>query len=239
MAGCLGRFPQLAHPCGLSAAALTSALSHLSNSDGGAVKRETHGACGRGPHTVEERMADERFLYFAYGSNMLTRRLRQRTPSARPVSTGFVDGYRLSFRKASRGRVRDSGKCDIEPTGANGDRVYGVLFSIVNSEAQALRDAEGPGYDEKTMNVGTAQGKETAIVYIANDIVSGLRPYDWYKAFCRRRSEGTRPARRVCRVAQEIPVAAGHGRGATRQRRGNPRRRVNHSHQLRGMFGTA
>ena len=128
-------------------------------------------------------MADERFLYFAYGSNMLTRRLRQRTPSARPVSTGFVDGYRLSFRKASRGRVRNSGKCDIEPTGANGDRVYGVLFSIVNSEAQALRDAEGPGYDEKTMNVGTAQGKETAIVYIANDIVSGLRPYDWYKAF--------------------------------------------------------
>lgn len=183
MAGCLGRFSQLAHPCGLSAAALTSAILHLSNSDGGAVKRETHGACGRGPHTVEERMADERFLYFAYGSNMLTRRLRQRTPSARPVSTGFVDGYRLSFRKASRGRVRNSGKCDIEPTGANGDRVYGVLFSIVNSEAQALRDAEGPGYDEKTMNVGTAQGKETAIVYIANDIVSGLRPYDWYKAF--------------------------------------------------------
>jgi hypothetical protein len=37
----------------------------------------------------------ETFLCFAYGSNMLTRRLSARTPSAVPLATAYVDGYRL------------------------------------------------------------------------------------------------------------------------------------------------
>ena len=68
----------------------------------------------------------------------------------------------------------------IEPSW---DGTFPTMAPDADLAIAPLRDAEGPGYDEKTMNVGTAQGKETAIVYIANDIVSGLRPYDWYKAF--------------------------------------------------------
>jgi hypothetical protein len=43
-------------------------------------------------------------LYFAYGSNMLTRRLRDpaRAPSARVLATGYVTGRRLVFDKAGQ-----------------------------------------------------------------------------------------------------------------------------------------
>lgn len=69
-------------------------------------------------------MEAEFFLYFAYGSNMLFRRLKARTPSARLVGVGHVLGYRLVFDKVSKD---GSGKCDIERTGVNADMVYGAL----------------------------------------------------------------------------------------------------------------
>lgn len=37
--------------------------------------------------------------YFAYGSNMLTERLRARCPSAHPIGTGIAMGFRLNFSK--------------------------------------------------------------------------------------------------------------------------------------------
>jgi len=75
------------------------------------------------------------FLYFAYGSNMLTRRLQNRTLSAKAVGIGYVEGHRLTFDKVS---TDGSGKADIEATGNATDRVYGVLFSIDASEESAL-----------------------------------------------------------------------------------------------------
>ena len=57
------------------------------------------------------------FLYFAYGSNMSSRRLtaRGRAPSATRLTVGYVPGRRLTFDKFS---TRDqSGKCDCEATG--------------------------------------------------------------------------------------------------------------------------
>jgi hypothetical protein len=55
------------------------------------------------------------FLYFAYGSNMLTRRLTlpARAPSAVCAGTGYVECHRLAFDKVSRD---GSGKADIEAT---------------------------------------------------------------------------------------------------------------------------
>ncbi len=44
----------------------------------------------------------ETILYFAYGSNMLSRRLQERTPSARPVAIGKISGNRLCWYKRSR-----------------------------------------------------------------------------------------------------------------------------------------
>ena len=39
------------------------------------------------------------FVYFAYGSNVLTRRLLKRTPSAVAIETGFVERHHLTFDK--------------------------------------------------------------------------------------------------------------------------------------------
>ncbi len=65
--------------------------------------------------------------YFAYGSNMFSRRLRARVPSAIAGGVGYVRGRRLTFDKVSND---GSGKCDVEPTLRDTDRVHGVLFEI-------------------------------------------------------------------------------------------------------------
>jgi len=125
----------------------------------------------------------ERFGYFAYGSNMFSRRLRMRTPSALVISIGFVEGYRLSFDKPSR---RDgSGKCNIRPTNSPADRVYGVLFSILRDEEPALDKAEGlgKGYEKSQFKVTTSDGPCFAAAYVGEEANPLLLPYDWYKEF--------------------------------------------------------
>jgi gamma-glutamylcyclotransferase len=122
------------------------------------------------------------FLYFAYGSNMFTRRLAARTPSAVRITTAFVEGRRLAFDKVS---TDGSGKCDIEGTGNPTDRVYGVVFRIATAEERALDKAEGVGhgYRKDDITVVTFEGKLVAMAYIATKKDPKHRPYDWYKAF--------------------------------------------------------
>lgn len=123
------------------------------------------------------------FLYFAYGSNMLTKRLAKRTPSATPAGIAVAEGYRLTFDKVS---TDGSGKCHIEPTTDASSRVYGVLFNIALSESAALDEAEGvgSGYAKAKINVRTIDGvAKEATAYIATERETSLQPYYWYKAF--------------------------------------------------------
>ena len=126
-------------------------------------------------------MADT-FLYFAYGSNMLTRRLTARTPSAVVFGPAFAEGYRLTFAKVSSD---GSGKCDIERTENPEDRVYGVLFRVDTSEAECLDAAEGlgHGYEKGSILTTSQEGPTSAITYFATKTNTTLRPYEWYKAF--------------------------------------------------------
>lgn len=128
-------------------------------------------------------MAHDTFHYFAYGSNMLTRRLKapDRTPSAEFVDTGYTAGRRLTFDKRSRD---GSGKCDAEETENETDRVYGVIFEIKCSQRRALDNAEGrgKGYELETVEVITKHGTVRARTYIATRKERALRPYHWYKA---------------------------------------------------------
>ena len=75
------------------------------------------------------------FLNFSYGSNMFTRRLKDRCPSAEAIGTGFLKGHLLTFHKVS---IDGSGKCDMESTGNLSDRVYGVIFRINVEEKATL-----------------------------------------------------------------------------------------------------
>jgi gamma-glutamylcyclotransferase len=123
----------------------------------------------------------ESFIVFAYGSNMLTRRLRERCPSARALGTAELLGYELKWHKRSRD---ESGKCDVVSTNDANDVVHGVLYEIPMNEKAALDKAEGlgHGYEAKMVDVAFngALSKET--VYYATDMDPSLKPYTWYQA---------------------------------------------------------
>lgn len=137
-----------------------------------------------GDETQKNDETGNKLLYFAYGSNMLSNRLRapSRTPSAVFLDTGFVEGRKLTFGKLSSD---GSGKCDMEFTGNPSDKVYGVLYEIIQSEKTALDKAEGlgKGYEEQAIHVITPSGPSRAIAYVATSKKSNLKPFHWYKAF--------------------------------------------------------
>jgi len=120
--------------------------------------------------------------YFGYGSNMLTRRLRARVPSADPIGTGRLPGYRLHFHKRSRD---GSGKCNIVPVEADAV-VHGVLFELNANEVDALDEAEqrGRGYERRTMQIQGPSSPVEAFAYVAQPayVDDALLPYDWYRA---------------------------------------------------------
>jgi gamma-glutamylcyclotransferase len=127
-------------------------------------------------------MTGPRVLYFAYGSNMLTARLRERVPSATAIGIGQLAGHALRWDKRS---LQDgSGKCDAEATSRNDDVVWGVLFELDPEDKPALDQAEGvgAGYFERSVNVLTEAGLVAAVTYCATDKDATLRPYHWYKA---------------------------------------------------------
>ena len=78
-----------------------------------------------------------------------------------------------------------SGKCDAEATGDSEDRVYGVLYSVPESEKRDLDRAEGlgSGYEEEEIEVHAAGKVVKAFIYRATSKDAKLRPYHWYKAY--------------------------------------------------------
>jgi gamma-glutamylcyclotransferase len=120
-------------------------------------------------------------IYFAYGSNMSTCRLRARTPSARVLSTARLHQHSLVFHKES---LDGSSKCHIEHTQNPDDIVHGVIYQLQLAEKPGLDKVEGlgKGYDEKQVPVIVPSGHEIiACTYYATHINRSLKPYHWYK----------------------------------------------------------
>ncbi len=120
-------------------------------------------------------------LYFSYGSNMSSKRLRQRMPSARFVTIATLHQHELRFHKKG---TDGSGKCDAHQTTSNEHAVVGVVFDIASLEKVALDTIEGVGcgYEIKTIELVTRSGAGiAAFTYYATDIDAALTPYDWYK----------------------------------------------------------
>lgn len=120
--------------------------------------------------------------YFAYGSNMLTERLRARCPSARTRLVAQADRNQLTFRKKSRD---GSGKATLSSCSIEEGPVFGVVFDLDEGELPNLDEAEGKGYDRiddfQVCIVGCRE-QVGVVTYIANaaSIDPTLRPYDWY-----------------------------------------------------------
>ena len=124
--------------------------------------------------------------YFAYGSNMCTRRLRARVCSAQPVFVAQLRAHTLKFHK--RSQKDRSAKTDAEYTGRETDVVWGVIFEIDAAHKQRLDEAEGlgSGYEEKSINLKDCTGQTyEASMYFASETFknANLKPYSWYLRF--------------------------------------------------------
>ncbi|TVR51114.1 MAG: gamma-glutamylcyclotransferase [Puniceicoccaceae bacterium] len=123
-------------------------------------------------------------LYFAYGSNLLTPRLRARSPSALPMGVASLPGYRFGWQKIGSDR---SGKAALIPGRPGGRQaVWGVLFSIHESDLAPLDQAEGEGteYHRREITVQTIEGPHACFTYFPDPgrIDPSLSPFDWYHA---------------------------------------------------------
>lgn len=124
------------------------------------------------------------FCYFAYGSNMLTERLKARCDRARPSGCAFADGWVMEFSKPSKDC---SGKASLSRKA--GCETAGVLFEIPMTQRDALDEAEGAtlrgGYrrcDAFPVRLVGGDGTITASTYLATKTDRSLKPYDWYLA---------------------------------------------------------
>lgn len=120
-------------------------------------------------------------LYFSYGSNMSSKRIRRRTPSARFISVATLTMHELRFHKSSSD---GSAKCDAFVTADQNSIVIGVVFEVSESEKLELDRVEGlgQGYEEKIVVVQSTDGESMkAATYYATDIDPTRKPYHWYK----------------------------------------------------------
>ena len=124
-----------------------------------------------------------RIIIFSYGSNMYSKRLIKRVPSAKILCTGKSQGFKVEFYKRSED---ESGKATLIRTKNKSDIIWGTISSILKKEKHLLDKAEGlgKGYNEKHIPIKTETGEDICpIAYIADDsyIDKELIPYSWYK----------------------------------------------------------
>ena len=120
--------------------------------------------------------------YFAYGSNMNSRRVQARAMAYDSVEGAVLPGYRFAFNKKS---VKFPGAASANVVANDRSSVEGVLYHLCDEkQILAMDPYEGYPirYDRKLLNVNTLAGQVAVWVYIANAdyIEEGLRPTQWY-----------------------------------------------------------
>lgn len=122
------------------------------------------------------------FLYFAYGSNLMSARLKARTPSARALERALLPRFVLRWHKVG---ADATGKCDIVFTDRPGDAVHGVAYLIRCAELKHLDRVEelGTGYYACNVPIQMGRRRKLARTYRAIPIDPDLKPLDWYKRF--------------------------------------------------------
>lgn len=124
--------------------------------------------------------------YFAYGSNMLTRRLTvvSRAPSAVARGVATIAGFAVRFHKVG---ADGSGKCTLVTSEEESAVAYGVLYELADADADRLDSVEGVhtgGYSRHSVRLRLLDGPATdAETYVAGDryIDTARVPFDWYR----------------------------------------------------------
>jgi len=81
-----------------------------------------------------------KFLYFAFGSNMCTKRIHINNPSAVFKHVAVVEGYKLFFGYSDSNRWRGEVATIVEETGAN---VHGIIWELDKDHQVTLDKQEG------------------------------------------------------------------------------------------------
>ncbi len=107
--------------------------------------------------------------YFAYGSNLNLRRLKERIGEWRERKRALLEGYRLSFRE---------GVADIEEDKKG--KVYGALYLISEEQLKKLDDYEGKKYTKIKVKAKTEDGEVLALTYYMKEKKKFRRPNPLY-----------------------------------------------------------
>lgn len=100
------------------------------------------------------------FLYFAYGSNLLAKRIHIQNPTAIFLDTAKLDNHRIDFIRVSN--RWNGASATIVP--AEGEYVWGALWEISNENSDSLDDQEGVNtnfYFVKNVTVTRRNGEFT------------------------------------------------------------------------------
>ena len=124
--------------------------------------------------------------YFAYGSNMLARRLTDpsRAPSAVARGVARAPGFVVRFHKVGRD---GSGKCTLVAAADDRAVAFGVLYEVADADGERLDRVEGVhtgGYLRRAVQLRLSDRRTTeAMTYVAGDeYVDATRlPFDWYR----------------------------------------------------------
>ena len=117
-------------------------------------------------------------LYFAYGSNMLSTRLRERVQSATFYARGFLRGKTVSFNKRS---TDSSGKANLVDSP---DAVaWGIIYEIDDGDMPTLDRIER-GYDRCLVQICRPDGDPVeAVAYVSNNLTNDPIAYESYKQY--------------------------------------------------------
>jgi gamma-glutamylcyclotransferase (GGCT)/AIG2-like uncharacterized protein YtfP len=98
-------------------------------------------------------------LYFAYGSNLATRRMRERVPGARAHGRARLAGFRLVSDKPGR-----DGTAKLNLVRDAAAMVWGAVWALRAEDLVALDRFEG-GYERVAVTVGAEAGPLAATTY--------------------------------------------------------------------------
>lgn len=118
----------------------------------------------------------KRILYFAYGSNMLSKCLRSRIGFVKTLGLAFLKDRKVVFNKRSKD---GSGKANLVQS--PGDITWGVLYEINVEGLDKLDKLEG-GYARVNVQIWLPSNNMVeAVTYISDNLTNDPRPYKWYK----------------------------------------------------------
>ncbi len=88
-------------------------------------------------------MGEKYQYHFAYGSNLNIFQMIKRVGEWKTSKRAYLEGYKLAFNKESS---RWGGyAANIQPTGNNSDKVYGVVYLLKEEKIAVLTSYEGKG----------------------------------------------------------------------------------------------